>query len=359
MKRGQQTLFVIVLAISIALILFTFKEVEYIRNTIGTTTEKVNLPQQISRDNENFPTHQFDHENPFGESWCPSAKCYNSPLCLPCNRRFLFILATGRSGSTTLLKMFDLLPNVRLSGENHNVLFQASELLRTIEDHPQNFINNETIREGFFMSETIQEGAFKHNAIPIGSFSCVVQHLFRTLNPPSITINKNSDDQLSSWKAYIDDEENEDKKILGMKGIRLQEHELLSWTPAEAATFLQENFPCSRYIININSKYRSQSKAMAKYLKAKTKGLDRSQLREKLKGENDFLTKLATMLGNETARLLDSVKWQKDVTILNDVVHWLGFQDCHFDKLAHDNRNGFSIDHSTISIGENCTYPHV
>jgi hypothetical protein len=33
-------------------------------------------------------------------------------LCQPCKQRFLFIIATGRSGSTTLLSMLNQLPGV-------------------------------------------------------------------------------------------------------------------------------------------------------------------------------------------------------------------------------------------------------
>jgi hypothetical protein len=54
----------------------------------------------------------FNETNPHKTSWCPKASCHNSPICAPCNKRFLFILATGRSGSTSLLDMMNKLPNV-------------------------------------------------------------------------------------------------------------------------------------------------------------------------------------------------------------------------------------------------------
>jgi hypothetical protein len=54
----------------------------------------------------------FNKTNPFNSSWCPGALCHNSPICAPCNKRYLFILATGRSGSTSLLEMMNKLPNV-------------------------------------------------------------------------------------------------------------------------------------------------------------------------------------------------------------------------------------------------------
>ena len=63
----------------------------------------------------------FNSTNPH-IGWCPHADCYNSPICTPCRRRFLLIIATGRSGSTTLLSMINQLPGVRLSGENKDAL---------------------------------------------------------------------------------------------------------------------------------------------------------------------------------------------------------------------------------------------
>ena len=54
----------------------------------------------------------FNQTNPHQDSYCPKAVCNNSPLCQPCKKRFLFIVATGRSGSTTLLHMLNYLPNV-------------------------------------------------------------------------------------------------------------------------------------------------------------------------------------------------------------------------------------------------------
>jgi len=80
--------------------------------TIGTT----NGIAKSAEDEMNYTTlkafEPFNSTSPHEESWCPSATCNNSPLCQPCMKRFLFILATGRSGSTTLLSMLNHLPCV-------------------------------------------------------------------------------------------------------------------------------------------------------------------------------------------------------------------------------------------------------
>ncbi len=295
----------------------------------------------------------FNQINPFKKSWCPSAKCFNSPLCQPCNQRYLFIIATGRSGSTTLLSMFNQLPRVRLSGENYNIVYKASELFKaTIEERPDDFFNNDTMKEGLYMHNTVESGPFMHNAIPIGAFACVVQHLLKTLNPPPII---STDGHNHSFV----DQQDEDEKILGMKEIRLQDQDSISWTPKEAAKFLNENFPCSRYIININSKYIKQSLSMKKYLKHKTDGLDRKEVQNKIQNENAFLTDLSVILGENTVQLIDLVEWQEDVSILNKVVAWLGYENCAFNTLAHDNNEGYKAGNKTeITLGDNCKYPY-
>lgn len=48
--------------------------------------------------------------------WCPDAMCHASHEVL-CNNKYLFIVGTGRSGSTSLLKTLNLLPGMHLCGE--------------------------------------------------------------------------------------------------------------------------------------------------------------------------------------------------------------------------------------------------
>ena len=56
--------------------------------------------------------------SPLDRGWCPLAACRDSLLCHPCRRRFLIIITLGRTASTTLTWMMDLLPGVRMGGEN-------------------------------------------------------------------------------------------------------------------------------------------------------------------------------------------------------------------------------------------------
>lgn len=326
------------------------------RSPSSSSTKTISITSLLTSNNHSS-LKTFNTLNPYKETWCPSAKCYNSPLCAPCHRRFLFILATGRSGSTSLLRMFNELPNVRLSGENYNVLFEASEVFKTIvEDQTHNFVDEVSMKQGLFMHDAVENGAFKHNAMPIGSFSCVMQNLLTALNPPNLEALINND--INSLPGE-NDIHGEETMILGMKEIRIQSEDLLAWTPEEATKFFNENFPCSRFIININSRYIRQSMAMKKHLHEKVSGLKRSEVRDKLKRENDFLIELSSLLGTDSAKLLDIAEWSEDVSVINDAVNWLGFENCRFDTLVEENKDGYNHDSATIlDVGPDCKYPH-
>jgi hypothetical protein len=53
-------------------------------------------------------------------------------------------------------------------------------------------------------------------------------------------------------------------------------------------------------------------------------------------------------------------EWSKmdnsGVEVLNDLIEWLGFEDCKYDSLLHSNKNGYGIDRQRMFLGENCRY---
>lgn len=65
-------------------------------------------------------------------TWCDCTACAHRPgvRCDLCEGRHVFVLGTGRSGSTTILEALNSLPGVDLSGENHASLEAAEELFR-------------------------------------------------------------------------------------------------------------------------------------------------------------------------------------------------------------------------------------
>eukprot|EP00557_Chaetoceros_sp_GSL56_P013236 CAMPEP_0176483664 /NCGR_PEP_ID=MMETSP0200_2-20121128/4039_1 /TAXON_ID=947934 /ORGANISM="Chaetoceros sp., Strain GSL56" /LENGTH=375 /DNA_ID=CAMNT_0017880081 /DNA_START=234 /DNA_END=1364 /DNA_ORIENTATION=- len=279
----------------------------------------------------------FNETNPYSSSWCPRATCHNSPLCAPCIRRFLFILSTGRSGSTSLLKMMNKLPNIQLSGENRNELFYANRLVRNLK-----------FSTAFNFEEGNKDGAWLHNPIPTQAMACVMQKLMTTIDPPphDVLINLNTPDHPSL-------EEYERSKILGAKMIRIQ---VGDWDPEdEAVEYFQENFPCARYIVNYSSDIQRQVKSR---LNLKWGPDDYETQKKTLMKENEFLKNFARLMGPDRAQLIDMTEWTRDVSILNNILKWMGYRKCRFQNILHDNDLKFEPDSTVPNISKKCHYPH-
>jgi len=73
----------------------------------------------------------------------------------------------------------------------------------------------------------------------------------------------------------------------------------------------------------------------------------------------EFLTQFARHLGPDTARLIDMVMWTNNISVLNDLLDWLGYKECHFKSLVHANHGGgYGLDQTDPQIGGECHYPH-
>ena len=128
--RGTCTPLILLSLALIAVIFISNKTDFKIKNTtIGLRKDS----SRISSKSTQQQWEPFNTTNPHSKSWCPKAVCQNSPMCAPCNRRHLLLLATARSGSTTLLSMLNQLPLVRMSGENNNELYVASRLISNLK----------------------------------------------------------------------------------------------------------------------------------------------------------------------------------------------------------------------------------
>lgn len=335
--KGLYLLLFIIIALQTKLMLRGDVDSEVIPVTTVIPKQSTNIELKNVTINTDLIRKPFNRNNP-NKAWCPEARCYNSPVCSPCNRRYLFIVATGRSGSTSLLKMFNHLPNVRISGENWNELYHASQLLKTLESNPH-FISRNDMKLGPFMHRAIDDGPFLHNAMPKGSFACVMHSFIKFLNPPRMDPRTN----------VMFDEEEESKLILGAKVIRLQQ---ANWTTNRARRFLTESFPCARFIINIRSGSAEQAKSMVDAF-AKT---DFEETYNSIQNQTSFLKELSDRLGQK-AKLIDMDEWKDDVSILNNVLDWLGFENCSFNTIIHENHDTFGRDNSNLDLGPQCRYP--
>ena len=186
-----------------------------------------------------------------------------------------------------------------------------------------------------------------HNGIPLGSMGCVMQSFMSYMNPPDMT-----DEALPLFNAN-----DEAKIITGTKVIHVQNGK---WTPNEAGQFFKENFPCARFIINIRSNTENQLHSMSDAFDWDKK--NQSGHDELLKAKEDdvlrqnaFLTSLHEVMGEKSSQLIDMSQWKDDVGVLNKVVDWMGFENCAFNSLVHENHDRYEHDTTTeIHLGDNC-----
>jgi hypothetical protein len=265
------------------------------------------------------------HDDQQHTSWCPEAICHNSDICHPCQRRFLILIATGRSASTTLTYMLNALPGIRMSGENNDTLKAI-----------RNMIENIRTMEAF-VGRANQTAAWGHNPVPKGAFGCVAQKMIETINPPPVDENGN----------VLDDDSD---TIVGFKTIRFLRG--LGEDDTEAMVqWVKNHFPCARVIVNIRSNVEQQAKSQ------KVLGKNVRQDAEQLRHTNDRMNQVAQFFG-EQAFLLDSSVWLNDTSHLNQAVRWLGFHEsCFFQELLELNTNYFRHGNKTnLQVNPKCHF---
>ena len=267
-----------------------------------------------------------DSTNTTTQKWCPNAICKNSDLCRPCQRRFLILLATGRSASTTLTYMLDSLPGVRMSGENNDELQAIRKMIDNVR------------RNANFQRHAGRRTPWGHNRVPDGAYSCVGQHMIETINPPAT-------DEMGRML------ENNSETIVGFKTIRFLSDKPEEQTP-ELVEWLQETFPCARIVINIRSSVEEQAASWKKSFGKK------GNFSDELADMNRRMRNLADIFG-EQAFLLDSSDWLNEIEHLNRVVEWLGFdKSCFFEELLEFNTKGRGYGNGVTSTHRNpdCRY---
>jgi len=252
------------------------------------------VPSSLSSSPSNSAT-TFNTTN-IDTAWCLNATCHTKvPLCEPCQRRWLIIFTTGRTASTTLTWMLDALPGVRMAGENNDTLNKLWQML-----------NNVRYNFNFLMPHP----SWKHFPVPHGAYACPVQSMMETINPaPSL-------------------QQDDSQTIVGFKTIRLiKGNEKLQHTEKLAA-FLQESFPCARYVVNYRSNSTTQLKSQKKAFRGQLQQVDKV---------NERLRALTKLLGHEITYSMDMEEWTKNVTIINNLVSWLGFSNCEFRQIMSFN----------------------
>ena len=261
-------------------------------------------------------------------SYCPLATCVTTDLCAPCQRRFLIIITTPRSASTTLTWMFDYLPGVRMAGENNNTL----AYLKSATD---NIVKSKEFR---FQANT--RTSWGHRFMPNQTLACMNQKMIESISPPPLK----PGGKFVAQKNHTND-------IVGFKTIRFFKETKTKVEQRDMVKYLITNFPCSRVVININSDVASQVKSIDRNFHG-TKTKNQTQY---ILDENEKLRWLAKVMGSQRAFLLDKDQWTKNISNLNEVVSWLGFDDtCHYSELLEFNVGGYGTGKTKMVRKRNC-----
>ena len=239
--------------------------------------------------------------------------------------------------------MINHLPNVRIGGENNNELFIASQLETNLKKHGFGGLRSE-------VPGLAHNNPWFHNEIPEQAMACTIQKVLQTINPPAEEIQQQIINGGGTTGMNLDGYET--SQIIGAKMIRIQRG---NWTALEASEFFKYIFPCAKFIMNTRLDIDSQVDSQKYVFKAK-EDLDLAT-HDNVKKENDFLAQFAQRMGEEMARMIYMEEWTNNVTQLNEVVEWLGFSNCKYDKVLHNNKNGYQGDESPIDVGSGCRAP--
>lgn len=203
------------------------------------------------------------------------------------DNRWLFAISTGRSGSTTLMKMVNALPQVYMAGENGNMMVSARTLARPYASH-----------EGDVGER--QHGAHWHAArVDDKSLLCDLQQYTRDLLVVSAA-------NASGQVRYI-----------GFKEIDYD---------ARLFEFMTELFPCAKFIINYRLDVVGQRHA----------GFYRHKYTT-----NELAAKNAAYLGFAASHNTFLLPLENfTAPVFDELRAWLGIEGCHFTAVYHENANG-------------------
>ena len=212
--------------------------------------------------------------------WCPGeCSLRNAALC---HNNYLFIFGTGRSGSTSIFKALKKIPGVHLCGET-GVLPSYKDLYEAVTGGDNSGRKLHTTQQLMRLLEDLQQ-------------------LFGMLHPPS------------------DDNQVRSPLILGSKEVHV---------PMDMLDFVMRMFPCSRFIFNYRMDLEAQGNS----------GFHKDERTpvEKLARERQKMIDAHEKLGDFRTFLLPLEDLNKEK--FNELVDWIGFEDCEFKKIGHYNYN--------------------
>mmetsp|Transcript_10784 Transcript_10784/g.28655 ORF Transcript_10784/g.28655 Transcript_10784/m.28655 type:complete len:283 (+) Transcript_10784:105-953(+) len=214
-------------------------------------------------------------------------------------QQWLFIMATGRSGSTTMLEMLNAIPGFYLAGENYGLLEKVWQIYQSTMN----------------ASQRSQDGDARFHANPVSEHDlfCSLQLLVKA------TLGEFGADRTS---------------VVGFKEIR--------HTSGKQRTFWKKVFPCARFIVNTRrNTTRQHNSQFQKFLSLSSLEAYTSDLELWQARHPEYVHKLQ----------LESYS----VGGFNQLLSSLGVSGCNFTDMAWANKRGdWRGDDTHARISGNC-----
>jgi len=221
--------------------------------------------------------------------------------CNLCAHDWVIVLATGRSGSTSVLQMLNALPGFFIAGEHRGAIKNLMGFWREVFQTPGMPTN--------WAGKTDVVG-FKNNTRSIGAWF----HAARSKKHVLCTLQKAAQTLLGDIDGSI-------YTTLGFKEIR--------YDNKEALTFLTQLFPCARFVVNIRRNLKAQSHSAFWNQPGK-----RDEVLKVLKSESQTLR--GWQAKDRSRRFLLELEDFSTHTF-NSLLHWLGVTGCKYKQVAHAN----------------------
>lgn len=218
------------------------------------------------------------------------------------SQQWLFIVATGRSGSTTMLEMLNAIPGFYLSGENYGVM----DKVMRIYDGRANVSDWARAGDSRFQSKPVSETRLL----------CSLQ-LF--------------------VKAVLGEFSMDRTEVIGFKEIR--------HTSPKQRAFWKKVFPCGRFIVNTRKNTTKQHQSQfQKFLSLSSlESYTRDLLRWQAQNSRDVYK----------LQLEDY-----SVGNFNKLLSFLGITGCNFTDMAWANKRGtWNSDSTRARVSGRCTMP--
>ena len=174
----------------------------------------------------------------YDPTWCNCTTCAlpRYGACDLCEHKWIFVIATGRSGSTSIFEGLNALPGVQLAGENYALLNTAHAMFKKaskLASHGKDAAAFESAAEG------VEETSL-----------CSFQRVFASLagrKPGKTYFGFKELVALPSLRKWINNK-------------KPTEH-FVSWTQ-EWLDFLDRLFPCARIVFNVRRDVTAQARAI-------------------------------------------------------------------------------------------------